>query len=158
MADSRAYEALTLEHLSKLAGLARADRDSLIQRCPHLTIYRERVVAVALCQGGALHYVNGHSGVKDLDLWTLYAAHEGVAYPHRRVGRVTGCEMLGLTRWTKRVDLLGRSLPITVGIDPAQAWHSYLGRPLTTTARMLMLKPVVLVEPPNRCGEVVWNL
>ncbi len=35
-------------------------------------LYRDRVIAVTLCQGAALHYLNGRNGVKDFDLWTFF--------------------------------------------------------------------------------------
>jgi hypothetical protein len=32
---------------------------------------------VPLCQGGALHYVNGSNGVKDFDVWSFYDEIDG---------------------------------------------------------------------------------
>lgn len=39
--------------------------------------YESRRLAVALAQGAALHYLDGRTGVKDLDVWTFYAAIPG---------------------------------------------------------------------------------
>ncbi len=58
------------EHLHRLAQIAEADREGLFSRKPHLAGYRDRILLTALCQGAALHYVNGTDGVKDLDLYT----------------------------------------------------------------------------------------
>jgi hypothetical protein len=44
-------------------------------RIPAGAVYDKRVIAVALCQGAALHYVDGKTGVKDFDVFTFYAAH-----------------------------------------------------------------------------------
>ena len=58
-----------------------------IVRNPHHAGLRARVLAVALCQGAALHYVDGKNGVKDFDVWTFFA-NDGAspAYPVRRRG------------------------------------------------------------------------
>ena len=155
MADGRAYEPLIREHLDRLAEIGRRDREGLFYRRPHLGVFWDRIIAVALCQGGALHYVNGRNGVKDLDVWTLYAGHPDVNYPHRRRGEAEfgPSELSG---WSGRVDLLGRSLPYPIGHDPAVAWRDYLGKPRTTSARFLAQKAVVMIDPAELRGEVVW--
>lgn len=158
--DGRAYEPLTLEHLNRLADIARQDREALFERCPHLRFFQDRILTVALCQGGALHFVDGRNGVKDLDVWTLYANHLGhpnINYPYRR----RGVEKFGpseLSDWSERVDLLGRSLPYPVGHDAVAVWRDYLGRPKTSTARFLARKAVVMLEPVEQRGQVVWKI
>lgn len=32
---------------------------------PHLAVYRDRFLLIALCQGGAIHYIDRKNGVKD---------------------------------------------------------------------------------------------
>lgn len=39
-------------------------QQALFERKPHLAVYRRRLLLVALCQGGALHYVDCHKGLK----------------------------------------------------------------------------------------------
>jgi hypothetical protein len=47
----------------------------------HIEVYSDRLLVVALCQGGGLHYVQCEKGeerrrgVKDLDVYSFYAAH-----------------------------------------------------------------------------------
>lgn len=155
MAESRAYEPLTRRHLDKLAEIARRDREDLFQRRPHLQVFRDRILTVALCQGGAQHFVDDCHGVKDLDVWTLYAGHPEVNYPPRRRGEAEfGAS--DLSGWSERVDLLGRSLPYPVGYDPVAVWREYLGKPKTKSARCLSRKPVVLIEPAGLRAKVVW--
>jgi len=36
-----------------------------------------------LCQGAALHYVNGKNGVKDFGVWSFYAQHDDWPFPPR---------------------------------------------------------------------------
>ena len=60
-------------------------------------------------------------------------------------------------RYTGRhVDLLGRSLPAAPGADPADAIRRYLAGRRTESAKALAAKAVVLIDPPNRAGEIVW--
>ena len=45
--------------------------------------YAGRLLGRALCQGAALHYVNGRNGVKDFDVWSFYAQHDDWPFPAR---------------------------------------------------------------------------
>ena len=87
--SDRALEPLTKAHLSHLGALAAQDREGLFLRCPHLAFYRERLLCIALCQGGALHYIDGRNGGKDLDVWSFYAAGSGPQFPPRRKAHTT---------------------------------------------------------------------
>ena len=153
--NGRAMERLTNEHLEGIGALAAADREDLFARHPHLAHLRERILCVALCQGGALHWVDGKNGVKDLDVYTFYAAtDEGPRFPPRRVIQV-GHTAAGLTDWQERVDIQGRSIPRVEGA-PIESVVAYLQRPRTATALHLAQKAVVLIEPGDRIGEIVW--
>ncbi len=70
--------------LLRLAALA-ADADSeLFRRNPgNSGRYAGRLLGRALCQGAALHYVNGHNGVKDFDVWSFYAQYDDWPFPAR---------------------------------------------------------------------------
>ena len=151
----RARERLEPRHLRRLGALAAADREGLFARRPHLAFYRERLLCVALCQGGALHYVDGRTGVKDFDVWSFYASGDGPEYPARRRGGAR-YPASGLTDWTERVDLLGRSIRRVAALDPVDSVLSYLRRPPTNSARFLARKAVVVIEPAGRVGEVIW--
>ncbi len=54
------------------------------------------------------------------------------------------------------VDLLGRSIEVGVETDPAAILRGYLSEGRTASARALAEKAVVLLEPPDRLGTVVW--
>ena len=56
----------------------------------------------------------------------------------------------------RRADLLGRSLPAAPGADPAHAIHDYLAAGRTSSARALAAKAMVLINPMDRAGEIVW--
>jgi hypothetical protein len=123
-----------------LAALAAADHD-FFTRPAGRPEYRARRRATVLAQGAALHYLDGRSGVKDLDVWTFYARLPGVWFPADKrethadfgpseLGRQlyemdaarSEAERARWQRWTtgysgRRVDFLTRALPVAVGAD-----------------------------------------
>lgn len=158
----RSLAPITDEHLRRLAEIAEADREGLFSRNPRLAVYRDRILLTALCQGAALHYVNGTNGVKDLDVYTFYAEAPGVGYPYRRRGvedfgesdhgrHPDDHEFVG-----RRVDLLGRTLKVEPSVEPVAAVRSYLQAGSTSTAKELAKKAVVVINPAARFGQVVW--
>lgn len=153
--NGRAMEKLTAAHLRRLGEFAATDREGLFARCTHLTAFRDRILCVALCQGGALHYVDGRNGVNDLDVWTFYERIGDFRYPPRRRG-TADYEAPGLTDWSERVDLMGRDIERVPDPDPVASLLHYLRSPSTRTACLLSQKAVVLIEPAGRLGEVVW--
>lgn len=158
----RSTAPLTHEHLRRLAEIAETDREGLFSRKPHLAVYRRRILLTALCQGAALHYVNGINGVKDLDVYTFYAKDPRVDYPYRRIGTGDfGESELGRHPDDhgfvgRRVDLLGRTLKVEPSADPVAAVRSYLREAHTATAKELAKKAVVAVDPGPRFGQILW--
>jgi hypothetical protein len=161
----RSYAPIGREDLVRLARIARLDREDFFARKTRYRALDERLICVALCQGAALHYVDGKSGVKDFDVWTFYAAlsdHSG--YPWRRRKAVDfGDPKFGPSPdkpdFTGRhVDLLGRSLRTAGEVDPATILRRYLFEGETETARRLSEKAVVLLEPLEWLGEVIRPL
>jgi len=159
----RSFEPITDDDLRRLGRLAAEDREGLFARSSRTAgLYRDRLFAVALCQGAALHRLNGTNGVKDFDVWSFYVAHAEGPYPPRRNGTAD----FGLPKFGKtpdfeqfvgrRVDLLGRSYSFDPSEDVARAIRGYLRRAGTETARFLAAKAVILIEPGNRLGEVIW--
>ncbi len=158
----RSLTDISLDDLARLGRIAREDRESFFARLPHYRPLEDRVVAVALCQGAAKHFVDGENGVKDFDVWTFYAAHPDATYPvRRRVARDFGDPKFGQTPGQeafvgRRVDLLGRSLNARPESDPAEVLRAYLTEKRTKSAKHLASKAVVLIEPPECAGHVVW--
>ena len=163
-ADDRSYRRISRHDLARLSDIARADLASLFRRRSATgQCYRNRLIAIALCQGSALHYVDRKNGVKDFDVWTFFRAHPKRPFPYRRnasadfgspkFGRSPGCEhYVG-----RRVDLLGRSLA-TSRDSPVEVLRHYLAEARTVTAKELRKKAVVLLYPPELIGTVVWPL
>jgi hypothetical protein len=160
----RSSARIELADLRRLAVLAADAESELFRRHPHASgRYAGRLLGRALCQGAALHYVHGNTGVKDFDVWSFYAQDGDWPFPARWRGtRDFGPSKFGRypndpPRYSgRRVDLLGRSLPVPLGADPAQALRHYLAARRTDSAKALAAKAVVLIYPPGRAGEVVW--
>ena len=110
-----------------------------------------------------MHYGSKESGVKDFDVWSFYAQCDDWPFPARWRGtRDFGPSKFGRypgdpPRYSgRRVDLLGRSLPAAPGADPADAIRRYLAARRTESAKALAAKAVILMDPQNRTGEIVW--
>jgi hypothetical protein len=159
----RSLEPITHEDLRRLAEIARADREQMFQRSRYWAPYRSRVLAVALCQGAALHYIDGRNGVKDFDVWTFFAAL-GNRYPDRALYRRNksfdyGPSKFGrhpdLPRFTgRKVDLLSDSIRASSGSDPVKAIRSWLRIESRGNPHHLAQKAIVLIEP--ELGRLVW--
>jgi hypothetical protein len=160
----RSLERIEIADLLRLAALAADAEAELFRRNPQGSgRYAGRLLGRALCQGAALHYVNGSNGVKDFDVWSFYAQYDDWPFPPRWRGtRDFGPSKFGRypgdpPRYSgRRVDLLGRSLPARPGADPADVLRRYLAARRTDSAKALAAKAVVLIDPGNRAGEIVW--
>lgn len=112
------------------------------------TVYADRLVLIALCQGAAQHYYGGGNGVKDVDLWLFFEEHPVVRIPHiancRRSISVT-FPALGV----RRVDLMKKMIPANFVVpgDPLMTVKSYLTGSQNTTPVYLSQKPVVGLYP-----------
>jgi hypothetical protein len=150
----------------RLEKIARLDRAQMFAKNPHLGVYTDRVLLVALCQGAALHYVDGKNGVKDIDVYTFYAAAPGVMlHPQRQVAVDFGESEFGF--WCRerpikgkrfvgrRVDLLQRSLRVPPDADPVKAVRGWLQNKNGTPA-LLSQKAVVGIWPRRLLGTVIW--
>ena len=154
---------LTDDDLRQLAEIARADREQMFDRSQHWAPYRDRLLAVALCQGAALHYLDGKNGVKDLDVWMFFAARSDL-YPDRALYRRNKAYDYGPSRLGRhpdlpgyagrKVDVLSDSIPVGPDADPVEAIRHWLRTERRKKPAYLAQKAVVLIEPD--LGRVVW--
>ena len=162
----RSYEKIGIKDLARLGVLAAEDRERFFSRNPNLcSLYGRRVLCVALCQGAALHFVNGKNGIKDFDVWTFFVEHPARGFPARRP--VMNADF-GFSRFGRnpaddgfigrRVDLLLRGIHCRLGSDPVEALRRYLAESRTKSASCLAEKAVVIIEPNRLRGSVVWPL
>jgi hypothetical protein len=56
----------------------------------------------------------------------------------------------------RRVDLMGRSLPVPLAADPAGVLKGYLSAAQTASSRALASKAAVLIVPCDHAGEIIW--
>ena len=159
----RSYERIDLDDLRRLGEIAATDRKDFLGRYPDFANqYAERLVAVALCQGAALHFVNGQNGIKDFDVWTFYSESKARRInARRRVSRDFGPSRFGVhpedTGYRgRRVDLMMRGIPIASAGNAIEAIDNYLRTSGTSTTRHLSQKAVVLIEPRELMGTVAW--
>jgi hypothetical protein len=122
--------------LLRLAELAADVEAGLFARHPQgAGRYAGRLVCRALCQGAALHYLDGTNGVKDFDVWSFYAERGDGPFPYRWRGTADyGQSKFGRypddppSFTGRRVDLLGRSLDVPLDAEPAKVLRDYLQR------------------------------
>jgi hypothetical protein len=151
--------------LLRLARLAAEAEAGLFARHPHgAGRNADRLLCRALCQGAALHYLDGRNGVKDFDVWSFYAALGDGPFPYRWRGTADfGPSKFG--RWPgdppsyagRRVDFLGRSLSVSPDADPATALRNYRSAARTSSAKTLAAKAAILIAPEDSAGECVWR-
>ena len=162
---TRSYERIQHDDLQRLGQIAKRDGESFFARNPKYAPLQNYVLAVALCQGAALHFVDGRNGIKDLDVWTFYADVPGLQYPPRRPVACYdfGNDKFGRTRdfehfTGRKVDCLGRSLEAQLGTPATVALRQYLEAARTRSAGELAGKAVVLIEPLESLGTIVWPI
>jgi hypothetical protein len=125
--------------------------------------YADRILCTALCQGAALHYLNGEAVVQDFDVYTFYAQHPARRwYARRRAVYDFGAPKFGqsadrLHFVGRRVNVWGRAIPAEPGDNPVAAVRAYLAVGATETARRLAQKAVVLLAPAEELGTIVWS-
>lgn len=162
---SRSVEPITREDLGTLATFSKRHRDEWFRHDKPTGAFEARFLCAALCQGAALHYVDGTNGIKDFDIYEMYADLPDVTIPYRahwcydfgpsKFGREEDAK-LHPEYEGRRVDVFVRALPVDVDADPVEAVQEYLGNPATTTARMLAERAVVILEPEELLGTVAW--
>jgi hypothetical protein len=162
--EARSFEKIAAEDLRRLASIARQDREAFFaNHHDWATLYQDRLLAVALCQGAAAHFVDGQRGINDFDVYTFYAAHPARPwYAKRNKPWDYGDPKFGQTADRpeyvgRRVDLLGRGIQYRRHEDPAAAIRRWLRTDRGKSARLVAQRPIVLLWPDDRLGEVIWS-
>ena len=118
-------------------------------------------LAIALCQGAAMHYHDHINGVKDFDVWFLYPFNKK-HLPYRTIWHWDyrnpkfGSHPDHTGYMGRKVDVLVRSIRNYDPSDPGETIRAFFENEGTDAARELALKAVVLLDPPARLGDVVW--
>lgn len=162
----RSYEKIDTEDLERLGTLAEKDRERFFSRNPDLCrLYHGRILCVALCQGAALHFVDGTNGIKDFDVWTFFADLPSRPFPARRpvMNADFGTSKFGRNPGDsgfvgRRVDFLMRGIACRPTADPVEALRGYLTERRTKSARCLSEKAVVMIQPRRLRGLTAWPI
>ncbi len=160
----RSQEIITKRDLKKLLLLARTNMDSFFKRNPSYNEYIGKEVLVALCQGGALHYLNRQNGVKDFDVWLFYPM-KSRNLPYRRKGVVDfGESKFGVHPDMKRKGYSGRTVDVLIrsdeffkGKSPEKEVVEYLQYKKSDTSIFLAKKAVIGLYPDRLFGKQLWH-
>lgn len=159
----RSSAVIRLDDLERLSQIARADLQRYISNDPnHRSGFNSKLLCVCLCQGAALHYIDRTTGVKDFDVFSFFAADEEQEFPPRRRTRHDfgpsefgrNPDDMGYTG--RRVDLMGRSIAHVTGASVVDSLRQYLRTTSTSTAWHLAQKAVVMIDPVELRGDVIW--
>jgi hypothetical protein len=162
MDAERSFERLTREDLVKLRDLAREALAERILTTPVGRLYAGRLLLLALCQGAALHYLDGAHGVKDLDVWAFFRDGPPKPFPWRaRWTADFGPSHLGRSPADagfagRRVDILGRSIAMPPGESPQGAVIAWL-RGGTASAAHLRRRPMIGLFPDAFFLRSIWR-
>jgi hypothetical protein len=159
--SSRSFAVMTRHDLERLYKKTGEAHRLFSARRPDL---RGQLVAGFLGQGAAAHYVDGITGIKDLDLWLLYdgrALTKGM--PNRTIhaldfgpsvhGRHPDDDPIRFSG--RRIDAMARSVSDHIE-DPEAAVRAWLASG-TTSARLLTTRPVILVWPRRVFSQIIMN-
>jgi hypothetical protein len=109
--------------------------------------------------------VGGEVGINDFDVYSFFAVNPNRAWYAKRIKSVDfgnpkfgRSEVSPLNFVGRRVDLMARALDVVPNADVATAVRSYLEVSRTRTAAELASKAVVLLEPTDLVGTVIWPI
>jgi hypothetical protein len=146
---------VTMLELQALATLAAVEEACFFERNPHLAApYRNRLLAIALCQGAALQYLGKGYGVADFDVHFFYDQNPKKPKLSRTVKRNTAD--VGAFRGID-VDFVRT---VVSGGDPSSPAlvriRGFLDAAPTPNALHLAQKAVVGLFPEDLFGVTIW--
>lgn len=162
---NRSWETIEKADLSHLADLSKQCIDEMLRRTKTGSYYSTNTALMAcLCQGAAQHYVHGDRGVQDWDVVFFFGINPLWKFPPRW----RGVKDFGPSRFGKnpddgptysgrRIDVLGRDIPVANGSNPVQTVIAYLREGRTTSARLWAERPLVVLSPTKMLGQVIWD-
>lgn len=158
--SDRSYERLTESDLQRISQLALKKLEDVF-RAKVAGLYRNRIIAITLCQGSALHFIDGRRGVKDLDVWVFFKVGPTKPFPYRAHWNVDfGPSHLGRSAKDKgyegrRIDLMGRSIAVHRGDTPASSIARWLTSP-AKSPQLIKLRPIIGLYPSDLFATKLW--
>jgi hypothetical protein len=151
LVSTRSYAELTHLHLLTIRSLALERLENAFRSAPVAATYRDRLELLVLAQGGAQHFLDQNHGLKDIDVWAFFRAGPNRPFPARARWccdfgpSVHGRHPDDIGFRGRRIDVMGRSIPMTASDDPVSALRVWLqsGR---ASARALSRRPLVVLS------------
>lgn len=164
--NARSMEQVDDADLERLGRAADADLERFFERNPHLDAWRDRIIAVALAQGGAEHRLRGERGIWDLDVIVCFESPRSRHLRRQVMHWDWGPSKFGRCPYDPP-EYIGRAVDVKYWVipgapDPVEALRSWLeGRlkaaPDPARSPDVAHEPVILIRPHDRIGEVVWD-
>jgi hypothetical protein len=157
----RSYEPVTHTDLRRIVELVLGKLEDIYTHTVVAKLYRNRLLAMTLCQGSAQHYVDLRRGVKDLDVWLFFKAGLAKPFPYRARWTIDfGPSHLGrhpLDRGYegRRIDLIGRSIAMHRGDTPGAAIARWLTNPGGSPS-YIRQRPIIGLHPENLFAQRLW--
>jgi hypothetical protein len=161
---NRSFEKIENADLSRLIVLAKRCLNEMLARKPTGKFYSsDDALMACLCQGAARHFVHGDHGVQDWDVVFFFRTNPRWEFPPRWRGKCDfGPSRFGSNpddgpRYSgRRIDVLGRDIPVPRGISAEQAVVNYLRDGGTKSARAWAKRPLIALMPDDMIGRVIW--
>ena len=127
-----------------------------------LRLYKiDNPLAVALCQGAAMHFHDKFNGIKDSDVWFFFPFNQK-HLPYRTIWKWDYVNPKfgrhpSLPEYKGRsVDVLVRSIKNYTENNPVRTILKFLQNENTVSSTELAKKAVVMLAPEELLGKVVW--
>ncbi|MGA1987670.1 MAG: hypothetical protein ABSG72_15505 [Candidatus Sulfotelmatobacter sp.] len=158
MNDDYINQAVGEKELEALRRLAKEEEIDFFRRNAHLIgVYRDRLIAVALCQGAALQCMGLGRGVKDFDVHFFYLQNPAKPRLSRTVKRISA--VIGAFA-NIQVDFVRTIVPY----DPAceqmssvEQVRRFLASKRTRNAFHLAKQPAIGLLPDELFNVIIWR-
>jgi hypothetical protein len=84
--ESRSYLPIDKDDLVRLLEISQRDIQTYFEKNSRWAeLYSNRIICVSLCQGAAMHYIDGKTGINDFDVYTFFKKHPDKAWYAKRI-------------------------------------------------------------------------
>jgi hypothetical protein len=164
MSKSYSFEKIEKADLSRLIDLARECLDEMLARTKTGQFYSaDRALMACLCQGAARHFVYGDHGVHDWDVVFFFRTNPHWKFlPRWRGKRDFGPSRFGANPCAgpnysgRRIDVMGRDIPVSNGMSAEEAIVAYLKKGGTVSAQEWAKRPLIALTPEDMIGRKIW--
>jgi len=163
--EVRTCEKLTKEDLKEIEQYAKEELKRLFNEVGKpkgkYKVYENKLIAICLCQGAAQHFVDGKTGIKDIDVWFFFEEDKDVKIPNFKNMRKSVSKKF-TNIGEKRIDFLKKAIKEDIinkseSEKPEDILKSYLQNGHTSTSKLLAQKSVVGLFPPDIFEKIIWG-